>query len=226
MPYRSIVYYDQLGCGKSDEPKDVKLYSIKDSVDDLKVLIKQLGIRRFHLYGHSYGGVLAFEYLKSVATKEEESTCLSAILSSAPSSIPKLEQEFVRLTEELRPKDHLVSTEEMDELFRINHQCRTEEMPEELAEAYANVGTVWCGTAAISDYVACPPPEDAKRMSSAMIMRGEYDFVAEDSLEAWKNMFNHKFVRCKTLEGCSHHGLYENGVLYGETIDSYFSEYD
>jgi hypothetical protein len=33
-------------------------------------------------------------------------------------------------------------------------------------------------------------------------------------------------VRCKTLEGCSHHGLYENGVLYGETIDSYFSEYD
>lgn len=51
VPYRSIVFYDQLGCGSSDEPKDISQYSIEDSVQDLKVLLKKLGVRRFHLYG-------------------------------------------------------------------------------------------------------------------------------------------------------------------------------
>jgi proline-specific peptidase len=101
VPYRSIVYYDQLGCGKSDTPNDVSLYSIEDSVNDLKQLIKHLGIRRFHLYGHSYGGILAFEYMKVVSreNKKNDVECLSAILSSAPSDIPQLEMQFVRLRE-------------------------------------------------------------------------------------------------------------------------------
>lgn len=37
VPYRSIVFYDQLGCGKSDEPTDSSLYSTQNSVEDLKV---------------------------------------------------------------------------------------------------------------------------------------------------------------------------------------------
>lgn len=100
------------------------------------------------------------------------------------------------------------------------------EMPAQLAETYNNPSTVWFGTQAISDYVAQPPPQDAARLPSTMILRGEYDFVGEDCFNGWKDVYNHKFVRCKTLEGCSHHGLYENGAFYGETIDSYFAEYD
>ncbi|KAL7450687.1 hypothetical protein ACHAWC_002563 [Mediolabrus comicus] len=75
IPYRSIVFYDQLGCGKSDEPKDINKYSIQDSVEDLKVLLKKLGVRRFHLYGQSYGGILAFEYMKSVAATNSGGGC-------------------------------------------------------------------------------------------------------------------------------------------------------
>ena len=225
------MYYDQLGCGKSDQPKDVSLYSIDNSVQDLKLLIRKLGIRRFHLYGHSYGGILAFEYMKHMASgvnkgEDNDAQCLSAVLSSAPSNIPKLELEWDRLVSELIPSDRSLSAEEVNELFRINHQCRLDEMPKQLADAYANPGTVWFGTQAIADYVAQPPPQNASRMPSTMLLRGEYDFVGQDSLKEWKSVFNHKFVRVKTLEGCSHHGLYENGSLYGETIDSYFSEYD
>ena len=67
VPYRSIVFHDQLGCGSSDEPPDVSLYSMRDSVEDMKALLKKLGVRRFHLYGQSYGGIMSFEYIKSVA---------------------------------------------------------------------------------------------------------------------------------------------------------------
>lgn len=229
MPYRSIVFYDQLGCGKSDEPRDVNLYSIEDSVSDLKVLLKKLGIRRFHLYGQSYGGILAFEYMKSMASSpDEDCKCLSAVLSSAPTNVQEIEKEFVRLVEELTPAgdESAISDAEMDELFRRTHQCRLPEMPPILADAYANAGSVWRGTEAIADYVAQPPPEDAARMPSSLILRGEFDFVSDASVEGWKDAFNTQFLRYKTLEGGSHHGLLENGALYGEIVDSYFAEYD
>ena len=243
IPYRSIIFYDQLGCGKSDEPKDINQYSIQDSVEDLKVLLKKLGVRRFQLYGQSYGGILAFEYLKSVATNNggsgnddnnDDPVCLSAILSSAPSSVPQIEGEFVRLLDELKKthsKDDAgneddISDEELNDLFRTNHQCRIPEMPPLLKDAYANAGTVWRGTDAIKDYVATAPNEDAARMPSSLIMRGEFDFVSEECIEAWKSAFNTKFLRYKTMKGCSHHGLFEDGVTYGEIIDSFCAEYD
>eukprot|EP00984_Skeletonema_dohrnii_P007666 scaffold2799_cov117-Skeletonema_dohrnii-CCMP3373.AAC.8 len=235
VPYRSIVFYDQLGCGKSDQPTDITQYSIGDSVQDLKVLLKKLGVRRFHLYGQSYGGILAFEYMKSVASdstnNEDDAKCLSAILSSAPSNVAQVEGEFVRLLDELK-KTHSkedgeeLTDAELEALFRTNHQCRMPEMPPKLKEAYANAGTVWRGTDAIKDYVATPPAEGASRMPSSMIMRGEYDFVSEECIEPWKSVFNTKFLRYKTMKGCSHHGLFEDGATYGELIDSFCAEYD
>ena len=231
VPYRSIVYYDQLGCGKSDQPTDITQYSTKDSVNDLKILLKKLGVRRFHLYGQSYGGILAYEYMKSIATESkdddnDEVKCLSAILSGAPTNVPQIEKDFVKLVEDLTNGKDDVSEEEVNELFRVTHQCRLEEMPKILAEAYENAGTVWRGTEAISDYIAKPPPEDASRMPSTLVMRGEYDFVSDEQIQSWKDILNTPFVRYKTLEGCSHHAMLEKEEMYGEIVDSYFGEYD
>lgn len=189
------------------------------------------------MYGQSYGGILAFEYMKTVANnsknnEDDDAECLSAILSSAPSNVAQVEGEFVRLLDELKTThskddgEEELTDAELEELFRTNHQCRMAEMPPKLKEAYANAGTVWRGTDAIKDYVATAPEEDASRMPSSMIMRGEYDFVSEECIESWKSVFNTKFLRYKTMKGCSHHGLFEDGAAYGELIDSFCSEYD
>ncbi|KAL3928769.1 MAG: hypothetical protein SGBAC_012504 [Bacillariaceae sp.] len=228
VPYRSIVFHDQLGCGKSDEPKDLSQYSIADSVQDLIALLKKLGVRRFHLYGQSYGGTLAFEFMKYVAESKEDLgfKCLSSILSSAPTNVKEVEEEADRLIGLLAEANKDAKPEELGDLFRINHQCRMPEMPPILKEAYENAGTVWRGTEAIQDYVAEAPSEEASRMPSTLIMRGEHDFVSQESVDRWKSMFNTKFLRYKTLEGCSHHCMLEAGAQYGDIVDSYFSEYD
>ena len=56
--------------------------------------------------------------------------------------------------------------------------------------------------------------------------QGWFDFVSQESVLGWKRAFNHKFLRFKTLDGCSHHKLEENGSLYGEIVGLYITEYD
>ena len=233
VPYRSILFYDQLGCGKSDEPNNLKYYSIDQAVDDLEAVLGRLSIRQFHLYGHSYGGILAYEYLKRSAERatnesdgnDKNSKCLSVILSSAPTSIQQMEDDWDAMSEALSFPD----------LFLPTHLCRTPELPKPLQDAYANAGTVWSGTASISDYKAQPSkPKNGDGdkpneyyMPSALILRGEHDVVTEICSKGWKKeLLSSRFVRERTLADCSHHGLLENGPMYGGVIDSYFGEYD
>ncbi len=235
VPYRSILFYDQLGCGKSDEPQNLEYYSIDQSVDDLETLLDRLSIRRFHLYGHSYGGILAYEYLKRRSERmangnnetKENCECLSVILSSAPTNIQQMEDDWDTMTKALL----------FPQLFSSTHLCRTPIPPKPLQDAYANAGTVWSGTTAIADYKARPPKTTEKNdgdefsnnsMPSTLVLRGEYDVVTESCSKPWKEelLVRCRSVRERTLAGCSHHGLLENGEMYGEIIDSYFGEYD
>ncbi len=59
--FAKIVYYDQRGCGRSDW-KAGEGYSVKQAVDDLEGLRKALGIEKWIVLGHSYGGLLAQSY--------------------------------------------------------------------------------------------------------------------------------------------------------------------
>src|ERR1700754_330251 len=60
---RPVIFYDQLGCGKSDRPDDPALWTMDRFVDELSAVRQALGLGRVHLYGHSWGGWLAIEYL-------------------------------------------------------------------------------------------------------------------------------------------------------------------
>ncbi len=57
-----FYYYDQLGCGNSDHPTDSKLWTLERYVDEVEAVRKGLGLENFVLYGHSWGGVLGYEY--------------------------------------------------------------------------------------------------------------------------------------------------------------------
>lgn len=115
-------------------------------------------------------------------------------------------------------------------MFQSTHQCRTKDgkLPQPLVDAYASAGTVWRGTKAVEEYVAkAPPSSSSKKTPSVLVLRGEHDFVTHACVKDWKDLFNtSRSVREKEIPGCSHHGLLENGPLYGDIIDSFFGEYD
>jgi proline iminopeptidase len=62
---RPVVFYDQLGCGRSPAPADSSLWTIDRFVQELAVVRKALGLEKVHLYGTSWGTILALEYLKT-----------------------------------------------------------------------------------------------------------------------------------------------------------------
>ena len=51
---------DQRGFAGSDRPQDVAAYSTDNLVDDIFALADALGLERFALVGHDWGGAIAW----------------------------------------------------------------------------------------------------------------------------------------------------------------------
>ena len=59
---RLVVFYDQLGCGRSDHPHDSSLWSVELFEAELGALRAALGLGPCHLLGQSWGGLLVLEH--------------------------------------------------------------------------------------------------------------------------------------------------------------------
>jgi len=80
-----FIYYDQLGCGNSDNPKDTSLWDLPRFVEEVEQvrLALKLDKDNFYLLGHSWGGILAMQY----ALKYQEhlkGLIISNMMSSCP----------------------------------------------------------------------------------------------------------------------------------------------
>ncbi len=59
---RSIIMFDQLGCGQSDKLVDTTLMTIDAYVAQTRKLVEHLNINELIIYGHSWGTMLGIEY--------------------------------------------------------------------------------------------------------------------------------------------------------------------
>jgi len=129
---RSVIFYDQWGCGKSSRPSpfirrkdcdsndknkyitDYPPFSIPTMVEHLRQLIAEhWKLKKFHLLGHSFGGILAYEYLLLMTRKKqhkENHACCSLILSSTPTSSKLIQSESERLLINLNNNNMMSTT--------------------------------------------------------------------------------------------------------------------
>ena len=57
---RRVIFYDQIGCGRSDHPAGAM--HVPAFVEEIDALREQLGLGAVHVLGQSWGGMLAMEY--------------------------------------------------------------------------------------------------------------------------------------------------------------------
>jgi proline iminopeptidase len=81
---RPVIRYDQLGTGRSGRPDDMSLWQADRFIEALHVIRRELGLQRFHLLGHSWGGSLAAAYVIEKGTDGIASLILSSPLLSTP----------------------------------------------------------------------------------------------------------------------------------------------
>ena len=58
----TVVYFDNIGRGRSDRLKDASRYTVRRDAEDIEALRKALGFESISLIGHSYGGYPAMAY--------------------------------------------------------------------------------------------------------------------------------------------------------------------
>ena len=59
-----LIFYDQLGCGYSKVPKTHKItWNFPLFLEEFENLIKYFGLKKFNVLGHSWGGMLALEWV-------------------------------------------------------------------------------------------------------------------------------------------------------------------
>ncbi|OLE32268.1 MAG: hypothetical protein AUG45_10745 [Ktedonobacter sp. 13_1_20CM_3_54_15] len=148
---RRVVFYDQLGCGRSDQPNDPSLWTIERSVEEIGVVRRALGLEKVHLWGQSFGGLFALEY----ALTQPEGL-VSLILASSTPSIPLWIVEANRLREALPPDvqatlvrhEQAGTTDDPEYLqammvFYERHVIRIKPIPEHVQQAMDQVGQVY-----------------------------------------------------------------------------------
>jgi len=144
---RSVIFYDQLGCGKSDQPDDRSLWRIERFVAEVNTVRQALGLEQIHLLGQSWGGWLAIEYMLS-----HPQGVVSLILASTSASLPQFVAETTRLKAELPLEIYqtLQRYEAMGDYhhpdyeaavleFYKRHVCRLDPWPEPLLRTVANL---------------------------------------------------------------------------------------
>jgi len=229
---RSIIFYDQLGCGQSSQPEDGCMYSIENAVHDLEELVHTLQLDKFHLLGHSFGGIVAYEYAKADGLHPHIGKCLSLILDSTPSNMKTSLEECSRLEKEIKSeliledKDSEITSKLVQEQLRKRRECRLEEMPDSLLSAIKCRGTTF-GPEAVSNYVAHPP--SIHSLPPVLMIRGQYDFITEKCIEGWREIFNQDSsnsrgtvtYREEEMRDCAHYCHLEDAQSFGELIKSH-----
>jgi len=124
---RRVVFYDQLGSGESSRPDDPSLWTVETFVEQLQSVRDELGLERIHLFGSSWGGMLALEYAFT-----KPAGLASLTLNSTPTSAPRWAVEAERLFAALPPG---LDEKAAEAEFKRRHICRLDPEPEVLTES-------------------------------------------------------------------------------------------
>jgi proline iminopeptidase len=192
MPAEGIefIYYDQLGCGNSDDPRDTTLWDLPRYVEEVEQVRQALDLNKdnFYVLGHSWGGILAMEY----ALKYQENLkglIISNMMASAPDYSryaeevlsKQLKPEVLKEIREIEAKKDFQNPRYMELLmpnFYAEHILRmpVEKWPEPVNRSFSKMN-----------------------QSLYITMQGPSEFGLSGKLEKWDRMADLKKLTVPTL---------------------------
>jgi proline iminopeptidase len=135
-----VVLYDQLGCGRSERPKNTALFVMERYAEEVEALRREMGLGKIHVVGSSCGGQLGIAY-----ALEYQRNVKSLVTIGGLHNVPLTIREIERLKRTLPPEvlkvmDKYEAEGEYEnpeyvkavDLFYHRHLCRLPEWPAEV----------------------------------------------------------------------------------------------
>lgn len=192
---RTVVFYDQIGCGKSSIPhQDDSFYTYDLWVNEFYEVRKALGLDDIHLFGNSWGGMLGM-----LCMMKDDSGVNSFVINSSPvymktwvdeanrllGYMPEDMQRALKLAEETGDYDTPEAKAAADEYYK-RHVCGMYEKdyPDFIADSFAAAGECF------------------------MVMQGASEFVVTGKMKDWDIREGVKNIKvpCMALSGTDDEG--------------------
>jgi L-proline amide hydrolase len=169
---RRVIFYDQIGCGRSWVEKPADFWTVELFVREVQAVRDALGLDRIHLFGSSWGGMLAMEYALT-----KPSGLASLVLSSSPASVPLWEAETGHLRRELPA--------EVQSILDEHEAAGTLDSPEYEAATMEFYKRHVCRIHPFPDCVQRSFAGLAQHPDVYMTMQGPNEFVITGTLKHW-----------------------------------------
>lgn len=232
---RPIIFYDQLGCGRSDKPEDPRLWEIGRFVQEVDAVRRLLKLDRILLYGHSWGGWLAQEYLRSGGgAKSVDKLVLASTSASVPEFVAGAQRLLAALPNGMDARRRQLEADgrtdgpeygKIVQAFYDRHVVKVEHAPSFLTRSFSNIassrtypvmngpneftvtGTLrnWDGRSGLAD-IAVP----------TLVLTAEWDEVTIDCHQRLRQSIRNS--RLAVINKARHLAMVERPATYTEAI--------
>jgi proline iminopeptidase len=222
-------YYDQLGCGFSDRPDDPSLWTVERYTEEVEQVRRGLGLERFVLFGHSWGGFLAIEY----ALRYQRH--LSALVISNMTASTAAYVEYAKALRAQLPPEVLAKmaafearrdyhAPEYEELLRTTlyqqHFCRLDPWPEPVERALRFLNAQIYETMQgpdefniVGNYKDWDRWADLHRITvETLLLGGRHDTMSPAQIEKMSGLMPR--ARAVICDGGSHMAMYDDQTRY------------
>ena len=149
-----VTFYDQLGCGRSEVPKDLSLFIPERYVEEVDAFRRKMKLGRPHIIGSSWGGMLAIAYALKYQRNMASMTTVGG-LHSVPLTVlemQRMKRELPAGVQATLAKYESAGDYENPEyvkavmVFYKKHVCRLDPWPPELTYSMQHISTPVYGT--------------------------------------------------------------------------------
>jgi proline iminopeptidase len=224
-----LIFYDQRGCGQSEEPVD-KIYTIEDEIETLEELRKSFGLEKLNLVGESWGSMLALLYASKYPQHVNKIFMTAAVGVEADGYLQfgELLQERLSAHDKQILDGLIVKLKngeiQVPEIFKIidpyylynaNHLSRKTK-----TKSNADVNRK-LGQEIIHNYNDSIRPE-ALSTIPIMVVQGDSDIITPEHLEA---LFIKKLphTQLKILKNCGHWSVIEQPEALSDLIKEFYA---
>lgn len=238
-PGAPVLFYDQLGCGRSDRPNTSDVWTLHYFERELTDLLRRLKIQKYILLGHSWGATVALEHALNTPRGLLSCVMASPLLSSKlwlrdfdiyRAELPKEIRQVLERNEKagtFHTPEFLRATE----FLYSKHVCRLDPLPTIYLKAASGMGTdvyntIWGPTEFICTgnlltYSRVDRLPDLKL--PVLLTCGRYDGASPATVEHYQGLIsNSEFY---VFENSAHMAHLEEPTKFFEVVGSFLARY-